>query len=620
MRRRDFLTAGAAMAGLITARAGRVPGQTQQSRAAVVIGVDRAGNLAKLSAAASGARQVARWLQFEGFEVKQFIDDAAPVTIDSLFDAIKALVDRGTLEQLVIYFAGHGFLNGNTEYWMLSQAPGNSNEAINLLETTILAYDSSIPNVVFISDACRSTPSSLGINRVGGSTIFPNPGRSPTTDTEIDQFFATRPGSAAFELPANERVPLFNGIYTATLLEAFDKPNPEMIKTIDGVSFVSNRSLSEFLKREVPRRILATSPKLNQVPQGRIQSSDTVYIGRVSTPPQLLSTVTPSVKPSIADVAGDEVERLVFGEQFSPMLNEGWEARIPDEEELGRRRLADETGFTATIDQIRSVSGPEQFESQSGCIVAGAPVTRAVGSLGMRVDLLQAGGSQPGILRFWHSQAPGGSVAVRFGDGSGTVIAALPGYISNIVVDRGGVVSVSYVPSENTERWPDYQQERHRLERLRATVATAFRFGTFWIEGGREERERRAGELADRIRILKAIDPALGLYAAYAYFEANLVEKVRSVQAYMHDDLQIDLFDVAMLTGKLADKFPLQPEDQIPFCPMLSQGWNLLRVRNVRLPAAVEAARDHLRAALWTTFSPPGMDVILPEMDRGTLQ
>src|SRR5450759_1920849 len=41
-----------------------------------------------------------------------------------------------------------------------------------------------------------------------------------------------------------------------------------------------------------------------------------------------------------------------------------------------------------------------------------------------------------------------------------------------------------------------------------------------------------SSQLADSIRVLKGIDPTLGLYAAYAYAEADLLNQVRSVQEY----------------------------------------------------------------------------------------
>ncbi len=155
MRRREFVTLNARLAGALAARA-PLRAQQSRSRAAVIIGVDKADNLPRLNGAASGARQVASWLHGEGFDTALFADGSGPVRVNDVYDAIARNVNRGTTEQLVIYFAGHGFISNYSEFWMLSNAPGNPNEAVSLRESIELAKASGIPNVVFISDACRS--------------------------------------------------------------------------------------------------------------------------------------------------------------------------------------------------------------------------------------------------------------------------------------------------------------------------------------------------------------------------------------------------------------------------------------------------------------------------------
>jgi hypothetical protein len=201
------------------------------------------------------------------------------------------------------------------------------------------------------------------------------------------------------------------------------------------------------------------------------------------------------------------------------------------------------------------------------------------------------------------------SVALIFKGGTGTVVAALRGFVGSIVVDAQGVKSVSYLPSKASPLYSMYQHEEARLGELRATVATAAQFGVFRIQGDRNTRTKAGSQLPDRIRMLKGIDPTLGIYAAYAYTEAGLADGARSVREYMRGDLGADLFDVSMLAGLLSGK-PAGSVEAYPFCPMLSQGWSLLRVRDVRLPEPVNAARDHLRPSLWTTFDREGMEIV----------
>ena len=107
------------------------------------------------------------------------------------------------------------------------------------------------------------------------------------------------------------------------------------------------------------------------------------------------------------------------------------------------------------------------------------------------------------------------SVAIRFGDGSGCILAALANYIGNIVVDDG-VISVAYVPSTRELLHSYHEKSISHLDQLHATVAAAARFGVFRIEGGRRN-QKAAKEMGDRIRVMKAVDATLGIYAAYAY-------------------------------------------------------------------------------------------------------
>jgi len=130
------------------------------------------------------------------------------------------------------------------------------------------------------------------------------------------------------------------------------------------------------------------------------------------------------------------------------------------------------------------------------------------------------------------------------------------------------------------------------------------------LKGAKEDKQKAGARLADKIRVLKSVDPTLGVYAAYAYADSDLIGQVQSVRSYVRGDLNVDLFDLALLANVLSGK-PIDGRgDVVPFCPMLTQGWQLLRVKGVSLPAQVERARDDMRDALWTTFGPRGMELV----------
>jgi hypothetical protein len=277
------------------------------------------------------------------------------------------------------------------------------------------------------------------------------------------------------------------------------------------------------------------------------------------------------------------------------------------------QELAAKSGFNEAVRQAGTLADVHHFETETGVTVLGAPIADIVACNDAQVAVLDPGYyNSTGVIRL-NLQGSTCSVALRFPDGRGTVLAGLRGFIAHVMVNRDGVASVSYVPSDNSWRWVDYKQRRERIDVLRATVAAAVRLHVFRLDDKTD-----AAHVAERIRVMKGLDPSLGLYAAYAYSEADRRDDVESVRAFMYDDLQADLFDVALLAGRRGQWPPARPV--VPFCPMLTQGWNFLRARAVELPSVLDDAQDELEPALWTTFKPSRAEVIFAAIRGGKIK
>ena len=426
MRRREFVTASALVASNLLVR--RVLAQDQGPRAAVVIGVNKCGSLPVLSAAASSAKLVADWLHGERFDVKLFVDDDKPVRSSDIFDAIAKFVGLGTLSQLVVYFSGHGFLNGFSEYWMFSGAPDNPNEAASLVESAALAKESGITNVVFISDACRSTPDSLGTSRVRGSLIFPN-GDASQVRADVDKFLAALPGKPALELPVADSTSRFEGLYTSCFLDAFKMPDASMVLTLaDGSRVVPNRNLKGYLTREVQKRAQAKSIKLNQIPDADVVSDDTAYIGRVAPGTVIAPPPVADSQATIFDVASRELAR--DGANISiPDLNK----TLPDSE---ISRVAISSGFDAIKDSIMAAPDiTQQLQVNAGFVVSGANVESVTTNPMHGAEIVSRDG--PTTIKVDVRDGKACSVAIRFEDGSGTVLAALNEFVGSVAVSGG---------------------------------------------------------------------------------------------------------------------------------------------------------------------------------------
>jgi hypothetical protein len=97
-------------------------------RAGVFIGVNKTGNLQQLHDAAAGARRMWQWAVSQGMDsnkyAKLIVDDEIDcITPDHIYDAIKKLLDGPRIDQLIIYFAGHGVNIARNEHWLLTEAP-----------------------------------------------------------------------------------------------------------------------------------------------------------------------------------------------------------------------------------------------------------------------------------------------------------------------------------------------------------------------------------------------------------------------------------------------------------------------------------------------------------------
>ena len=301
------------------------------------------------------------------------------------------------------------------------------------------------------------------------------------------------------------------------------------------------------------------------------------------------------------DVASAQLERVGVN-----ILDTGFKG-LPAE---AITAVAKRTGFIAFETRSSDARAPDRFETQLGFSVSGVRVSRALASPGMEADVFRRGDGRQEVRV--HSKGEiAGSVAIQFADDSGTVVAALTGYIGIVVVYGAGVSNISYVPVQSSWHW---EKRTTDLSELHAVVATAARFGVLQIEGVRRAKIEKAKELTDTIQ--KGSDPTLGLYAAYACADAGLTDEVLSIRTTIRADLKRDLFDVAMLSSALSARPPVGADAPVPFCPMLSRGWELLRVSNVRLGPEMTWARDHRVDALWTTFSPKGMEFVFNAMKR----
>jgi hypothetical protein len=618
-------------------------------RAMVAIGVNAPDStvLPALKAAATGAEDVAKWGESQGFDVALLTDALSPITVSDVFKAVKRFVDAGTYSQLVLYFSGHGvLLSPDSEVWVLSGALANPNETINVRGSIAAARTGRIPHIVVVSDACRSMPSNFLMGSLSPGVVFPtNSPKAPMP--EVDIFYATLPGDVAYELPPAEAVARYRGLLTDCMLGALRSEHPALVDQIgsgaESRRVITSRRLKNHLVEAVPAAATAVSIQLAQDPDMRVESDLPKFLAELaqqpSEPPPDMSVATspwrssemivrrtlqkgrprPRVlKKGGAKKAGKRPVARAARKVAVPVpapavpLARSWQywlSSLDHSNTTPRQRLPNVAGRNS-VSKITASRYIDHFLGFTGIVVS------VIDVIGIRVT----GFKQPCSLRLIggsiHSSVdhspkrgvPPRSALIRFVDGSCVVVSVLPGYIASVIAEEGRVLTVNYTPSRsNPGEYAMFEYSAREIEESRALVATLARHGSLRFEAHTMEATARF------LRKHKRVDPTLGLFAAYAYFEAGLADGVSSVYQYMRGDPFPLLFDVALLKMQVPMTDGVKAPRNLnfaPWLPVLTQGWMLLGKAEEHMPKPLKQARRFLKPGLWTTFMKEGADIL----------
>lgn len=604
-------------------------------RAGVFIGVNRTGTLPVLKdAVASAMRMAGDWAQRQGFDVIATITDdgGATVDIDRISTTIDGILAPGNIDQLVVYFSGHGVNIRYGEYWLLTKAPKNTNEAVNVAGSVELARYCGVPHVVFISDACRTAASGIQAQWVTGSEVIPNVGIAGP-EFPVDQFFACGLGRAAHEvLDPTTTAKEFSAVYTAELLPALQGKvadlNDEEVESGRRIQYVRPRPLGDYLPQAISNRIqgLHLQTQLIQEPVARITSNPMAWISRIDAGPADPSTGLDDSSLVRMSRSSATARHLDAGAAAAPIrmttresVSESLLASALDEgpsglgRSLATARGSRDAGIESVIRVVETTApqfGPTHQETQCGFKIRGA-LFREVFAKNATALLRNVPGD---VVQVHGINGRGASVVLRFDSGGGAVLPAIPEFMTALTVENGELVDVAYEPSDNTWRWHEYLKHADEVRALRSVAAASTTNGVFRLEG------HKGPELARRMQYAKSIDPALAVYAAYAYHDLRRRERLQEMVRYMRQDLGACLFDLAMLAREADLGSPRGRETVFSFAPLLSQGWALLSALRVALPRRLEKLNRNLVPSTWTMFDDEGLDRIKDALQSGDIR
>ncbi|WP_333577701.1 hypothetical protein [Sphingobacterium sp.] len=180
--------------------------------------------------------------------------------------------------------------------------------------------------------------------------------------------------------------------------------------------------------------------------------------------------------------------------------------------------------------------------------------------------------------------------------------------MAQLIFKDGYLFTVNYTPvKSNSFNYSQFQEKKEMIIQKRNLVAIAANNGfnyedTFKkIDFGKLSYD----DAGSFLRYGKALDPSLGLYAAYAFRETGNFDKIRSVYDYMILDNPVVPFDVAMLAGKLDET------STASFCPVMSSGWAYRDLYEKFINKEILEATKYLEPGLWTTFSVKGTELLI---------
>lgn len=587
-------------------------------RAGVFIGVDRTGQLHELNDAAAGARRMHGWALQQGLDPARALlitDENEPVDAYRVIKALEGFYKGAGVDQVLLYFAGHGVNIGKSEYWLLSGAPRDSLSVINVRGSVDQAEYGAAQHVVVVSDACRVPAEGIqgqGVAAIS-TVVFPNEA-ADAGFRPVDEFYATRMGQAAAEVrtpvqaaaEALAAAQTYRALYTDALLDGLAGRGGFALEALPAVGdglYVRPEPLAAWLERELPRRVKALGllGRVNQKPEARLRVAPQTWIARldpgsVPAPAGERETLTPLAAADPARTAAAGIVRsAVRGNQ--PLLNQ----RLDSARGVPAHDVLD---MTRTTRNLVLPFGPMHMETQCGIKVRGAEVESALAVAGRTEVLPELLGQVGTVVRLYDVHHQPISVVLRFKGGFGAVIPALPGFLAGLSFDAGEMVDVSYEPSENHGRWGEYQARLGELRLLRAVAASASRHGRFKLDAD------DAAALAPQMQVAKGFDPTMALYAAYAYYDIQSVDRIRQMQDYLAGDLGLRWFDVALLARSLLGKTIDRSVGVVPFVPLLAQGWALLAAHRIRLHPALDGLQATLKDSLWSLYDMRGVEML----------
>lgn len=573
-------------------------------KCAIIIGINDTPGLPYLESPCSYARRMEQWAKGQGFETRLFTDTAditaekSDIRLRDIMAAADELLKLNP-KQLLVYFAGHGMeLEPGNDIWLLPGYQMWPDEAINLTKNRNVVFESGVDHVIFISDACRTVRQRDADRQVLGTSIFPSLHRV-NYDVVIDVLYSTWPKQASIDY--RDEHGNYISIYSECLLECLHGKVKEVIRYVEdhgeeeAVPVVICPDLSKYLKKTVPV-IIKEKTSRHQQPNSFVTSSEPIHVARFNT----------------SELPDDDLKKQII-EEFET------EASFPPAETIKDRldyikkmphKFAFKRELGRNIDLIDSVHRSMVNEyslpsNQTGIVIHGNKYPKIFTLRGNDESLLtdinyrDSFLNEVDVINFIDISNEKELPIIFVSNPRKTgyyPVTLLPFFITNVIFDKNEMISIDYYPTKGYRRM-DAIVNRTEIANRKAQIIAAASNGIF----------QGTEELGSYIRRYKSLDPTLGLFAAYAYFQNGKFEMVRSVYDYMKGESEPVLPEISLLNHLSDRRNESILINRNTILPMLTQGWSYIPLHENWI---TDRLQNYLRPGLWTSFTPGGMEHI----------
>lgn len=577
-------------------------------RAAISIGVRKVGNqLPLLDGAVADARRFASWARAHDYDHVRVIHDThRPVTLNAVKAAILRVL-RTCPERLLIYFSGHGASLPSGDFWLLSNADTDPDEAVNLTLSFNCAKRHRIGQLAIFADACRSSATPF----LGGGSIFPFAAVASERPPKWDQFLSTRLGDVAQEIAETNAATSY-GIFSRCLFSAFSGRAPDAIEWRGREAVICSAGLANWLEEAVPF-------ETGKIPGASVQFPDTnsgwrrpddVYVTLRATELDGDGYDEYDFSPFRSFMSEDYLDDAVRLESLQHPDWYTWTQKGRKRVEAARKLLE---GRSEQRKRQARAAMPVRARLREGLTIRGARILEAVARPGVTATVSASGHGQR-VRCDGDGPQP---IALKMAGGDWFPTLLLPGYTSTALFLDGAVAAFGY-----RETGADAPPLSPQMQ-------------TLWgiLMSDRQPDPEQLKTFANDVRRHKHVNPALGVLAAHAYERAGLLNQIDSMIRYFAAREEPVPYDIAILS-----RFALRLEEGQPAFsssarkrlrapkaaiagsfPLLGRGWAMLHPENPGVHPKLLEIKNGLRPSTWSLLQPHEGRILAEYLYNGDL-